>query len=85
LLEKIQGLEEQVQLASAKEMESVAQRETKVKQDAKITKWKAFTLEQSAKVVLFDQLLENQGEELFVVLIETQLSMVQLTRSQVTG
>ncbi len=29
-------------------------------------------------MVLFDQLLENQGEELFGVLIETQLSMVQL-------
>ncbi len=35
-------------------------------------------MEQSAKVVLFDQLLENQGEELFGILIETQLSMVQL-------
>jgi hypothetical protein len=31
LLEKIQGLEEQVQLANAKEMEVATQRQTKVK------------------------------------------------------
>ncbi len=30
-------------------------------------------LEQLAKVVLFNQLLENQGEELSVILIEAQL------------
>ncbi len=70
LLENIQGLEEQLQLASAREMEVVAQRETKIKQDVKTTKWKALALEQLAKVVLFHQLLENQGEELFAILIE---------------
>jgi hypothetical protein len=34
-------------------------------------KWKALTLEQLPKAVLFDQLLENQSKKLFVVLIET--------------
>jgi hypothetical protein len=34
-------------------------------------KWKASALEQLAKVVLFDELLENQGENLSVVLIKT--------------
>jgi hypothetical protein len=45
MLKKIQGLEEQIQLASAKEMEIIAQREVKVKQDAKTMKWKALVLE----------------------------------------
>lgn len=59
ILEKIQGLEKQVQLASAREMEVVAQRQTKVKKHAETTKWKAQVLEQSVKIVLFDQLLKN--------------------------
>jgi hypothetical protein len=75
-LEKIQSLEEQVQLASAREMEITTQREIKVKQDAKMMKWKALVLGQLAKAILFDQLLKNQGEELFVVLTKAQLSMV---------
>jgi hypothetical protein len=45
LLEKIQGLEEQVQLASAKAMEVATQKETKVKEDVETTKWKALTLD----------------------------------------
>jgi hypothetical protein len=36
-LEKIQGLEEQIQLASAKDKEIAEQRATEVKQDAKMT------------------------------------------------
>ncbi len=64
LLENIQGLEEQIQLASAKEKEIAKQRVIKVKQDAETTKWKALALEQSAKAVLFYQLLKNQGEKL---------------------
>jgi hypothetical protein len=76
LLEKIQGLEEHVQLASAREKEVVAQREAKNKQDVESMKWKALALEQLAKAVLIDQLLENQGEELFVILIEVWLPMV---------
>jgi hypothetical protein len=44
-LEKVQGLEEHVQLANAKDMEVVAQREAKVKQDVETTKWKALALE----------------------------------------
>ncbi len=52
-------MEEQVQLASAKEKRVVAQKETKNKQDVESTKWKALALEQSAKVVPFYQLLEN--------------------------
>jgi hypothetical protein len=35
-------------------------------------------LKQSTKAIFFYQLLRNQGEELSVVLIEAQLSMVQL-------
>ncbi len=45
LLKKIQGLEGQVQLANAREMEVVAQRKTKVKQDVETTKWKTPMLE----------------------------------------
>ncbi len=41
-------------------------------------KWKALALEQSTKAVVFNQLLENQGEEFFVLLTEARLSMVQL-------
>jgi hypothetical protein len=41
-------------------------------------KWKALALEQLAKVMLIDQLLENQGEELSVILIEVWLPMVEL-------
>jgi hypothetical protein len=44
---------------NAKETEVATQRQTKVKKHAKTTKWKALVLEQSVKVVLFDQLLEN--------------------------
>jgi hypothetical protein len=50
----------------------------KDKHDAKTMKWKALALEQLAKAVLSDQLLENQGEELSIILIEAWLSMVQL-------
>ncbi len=35
-------------------------------------------MENSAKTITYDQMFQNQGEELFVVLNETQLSMVQL-------
>jgi hypothetical protein len=71
-------LEEHVQLASAREMEIIAQREVKVKQDAKIMKWEALAFKQLTKAILFDQLLENQGEKLSVILTKAQLSMVQL-------
>jgi hypothetical protein len=33
-------------------------------------KWKASTLEHLAKVVFFDELLENQGDKLSIVLIK---------------
>jgi hypothetical protein len=39
--------------------------------------WKAWTLEHLTKAILFDKMLQNWGEELFVVLDEAQLSMVQ--------
>jgi hypothetical protein len=71
-------LEEQVQLVNAREMEIVTQREIKVKQDAKVMKWKALVLESLAKAILFNQLLENQGKELSAILTKAQLSMVQL-------
>ncbi len=71
-------MEEQVQLASAREKEVVAQKEIENKQDVESTKWKALALEQLAKAVLFYQLLENQGKELFAVLTKVRLSMVQL-------
>lgn len=41
LLEKIQGLEEHVQLANAKDKEAAAQREIENKHATKSTKWKA--------------------------------------------
>ncbi len=59
-------------------MEIVTQREIKVKQDAKVMKWKALVLESLAKAILFNQLLENQGKELSAILTKAQLSMVQL-------
>lgn len=71
LLEKIQCLEEQVQQSKA--MEVATQREEEVKEDTKTTKWKALPLEYSTKVVLFNQLLENQGVELYVILTEARL------------
>ncbi len=71
MLEKIQCLEEQVQQSKA--MEVATQREEEVKEDTKTTKWKALPLEYSTKVVLFNQLLENQGEELYVILTEARL------------
>jgi hypothetical protein len=40
-LEKIQGLEEHVQLANAKDKEAAAQREIENKHATKSTKWKA--------------------------------------------
>jgi hypothetical protein len=39
LLEKNQGLEEQIQLAGAREKEIAEQRDAKVKQDVKMIKW----------------------------------------------
>jgi hypothetical protein len=57
LLEKIQGLEEKIQLVGARKKEIVVQREAKVKHDVETSKWKALTLEQLAKAVVFDQLL----------------------------
>ncbi len=45
LLDKIQGLKEQIQLIGAKEKEIITKRELEVKQDAKMTKWKVLTLE----------------------------------------
>lgn len=43
-----------------------------------ITKWKVLLLENLAKVVMYDQMFQNQGEELVVVLNESQILMVQL-------
>ncbi len=43
-----------------------------------ITKWKVLLVENLAKVVMYDQMFQNQGEELFVVLNESQILMVQL-------
>lgn len=67
LLENIQGLEKQIQLAGAKEKEIAKQRVIKVKQDVETTKWKALALKQSTKAIFFYQLLRNQGEELSTV------------------
>jgi hypothetical protein len=41
-------------------------------------KWKVPVLEHSTKGMFFDQLLENQGEELFVDLIKVRLLMIRL-------
>lgn len=70
LLGTIHDLDNQIQLVVVKEKEVAQQRETQDKHHVEMAKWKALTLEQSAKVVLYDQLLENHGEELLVVLTE---------------
>jgi hypothetical protein len=51
-------LDNQIQLVIVKE-KVVEQKETKDKHHAEIVKWRALTLEQSTKAVLYDQLLEN--------------------------
>jgi hypothetical protein len=43
-----------------------------------MAEWKVLTLEHLIKFILCDGMLQNQGEELSMVLNETQLSMVQL-------
>jgi hypothetical protein len=43
-----------------------------------MAKWKALALEHSIKAILYDGMLQNQGEDLSTVLNEAQLSMVQL-------
>ncbi len=43
-----------------------------------ITKWKVLVVEILTKVVMYDQMFQNQGKELFVLLTETQILMVQL-------
>ncbi len=40
-----------------------------------MAKWKVLASEHLAKVVLYDQMFQNQGEELSVVLNEDQLLM----------
>jgi hypothetical protein len=54
------------------------QREVEHKHEVGITKWKLFVVEHLTKVVMYDQMFQNQGEELSVVLNEAQLLMVQL-------
>jgi hypothetical protein len=71
-------LENQIQLVIVKKRKSSRMKGNKDKHHAEIAKWKALTLEQLTKVVPCDQLLENQGEELIVVLTEARLTMVQL-------
>jgi hypothetical protein len=48
------------------------------KHEVEITKWKVLLVENLIKVVMYDQMFQNQGEELFVVLNESQILMVQL-------
>jgi len=40
------------------------------KHEVDTTNWKVLVVENLAKVVMYDQMLQNQGEELFVVLNE---------------
>jgi hypothetical protein len=54
------------------------QKEVGHKHEVETTKWKVLVLENLAKVVMYDQRFQNQGEELFVMLNEAQLLMVQL-------
>jgi hypothetical protein len=41
-----------------------------------IIRWRALAMENSAEAITYDQMLQNQGEELFFLLNEIQLSMV---------
>jgi galactose-1-phosphate uridylyltransferase len=54
------------------------QKEVGHKNEVETTKWKVVVVENLTKVVMYDQMFQNQGEELFVVLNEAQLLMVQL-------
>jgi hypothetical protein len=54
------------------------QKEVRHKHEVRTTKWKVLVVEHLAKVVMYDQMFQNQGEELSVVLNEAQLLMVQL-------
>jgi hypothetical protein len=57
LLEKIQGLENQIEFTTMKKKEITKQKETKNKHGAKMTKWKVLALEHLAKSILYDQML----------------------------
>jgi hypothetical protein len=57
LLEKIQSLENQIELTTMKKKEIAKQKEAKNKHGAKMTKWKVLALEHSAKAILYDQML----------------------------
>jgi len=54
------------------------QKEVRHKHEVGTTKWEVIVVEHLAKVVLYDQMFQNQGEELSIVLNEAQLLMVQL-------
>jgi galactose-1-phosphate uridylyltransferase len=54
------------------------QKEVEHKHEVETTKWKVLVVENLAKVVMYEQMLQNQGEELFVMLNEAHLLMVQL-------
>jgi hypothetical protein len=57
LLEKIQGLENQIELIAMKKKEIAKQKEAKNKHDAKMTKWKVLALDHLAKAIFYDQTL----------------------------
>ncbi len=54
------------------------QKEIGHKHEMGTTKWKVLVVEHLAKVVMYDQMFQNQGDELFVVFNKAQLLMVQL-------
>ncbi len=58
---------------SFKEKEIGVLKEVRDKHEVEIATWRTLALEHLVKVVMYDQMVQNQGEAFFVVLNETQL------------
>jgi hypothetical protein len=73
LLEEKHKVWEQTQFVAFNEMETSVLKEVRDKHEMEIATWKTLALEHLVKVVMYDQMVQNQGEALFVVLNKTQL------------
>lgn len=73
LLEEKHKLWEHIQFVAFNEMEISILKEVRDKHEVEIATWKTLALEHLVKVVMYDQMVQNQGEAFFVVLNKTQL------------
>ncbi len=64
---------EHTQFVVFNEMEISVRKEVRDKHEVEIATWKTLALEHLVKVVMYDQMVQNQGEAFFVVLNKTQL------------